>query len=338
LLVTLRGLEAKTEERGTTVVVDPLAQKAEIEQRKERLERLGDAGHWWAYAGLGLAAISHFRRRPPADQLPEDRTKQETAEPKLAEPQLIGGTLMRTVVLGFVIYHCAAIGVTFIPRFSVTQAWRVEASKTFGDYVSGTNLGQSWKMFAPNPPRANTFMRTVVIDTDGNSFQVGLDHYTERPYVFWYNDRERKMHRRMIGKSKWYLRYWGEYHCRDWALNNDGQLPKEVRMYKLKTPIPPPDELAESGKPSDPRKRKLQTELVETHRCEADVVTPVMKQRRGWPLTDEEQAQVEAKTAQTELTAVAKRTQWDARKDFGGKAEEQHLPSPIAAMPEGDDE
>jgi hypothetical protein len=344
VLVTLRGLEAKTEQRDATVAVDPAVQRAEIEQRKERLERLGDAGHWWAYAGLGLAAISHFRRRPAQDQLAQDRPGQSSgqgsgAEPVvLAEPQLLGGTLMRTIVLGFTIYHCAAIGVTFIPRYSVTQAWRVEASKTFGDYVNGTNLGQSWKMFAPNPPRANTFMRTVVVDTDGNSFQVGKDHYTERPYVFWYNDRERKMHRRMIGKSRWYLRYWGEYHCRDWALANDGQLPKEIRMYKLKTPIPPPDELAKSGKPSDPRKRRLQTELVETHSCDADVVTPEMKRRRGWELSDEDRAADEAKAEQTKITAAAKRAQWDARKDFGGKTEDLRPPAPIAATPEGDDE
>jgi hypothetical protein len=342
MLVTLRGLEAKTDGPGTTVVaVDPAAQKAEAEQRKERIEQLGDAGHWWAYAGLGLAAISHFRRRPAQDQLPQDRAGTGT-EPvvELAEPQLIGGTLMRTIVLGFTIYHCAAIAVTFIPRYSVTQAWRSEASKTFGDYVNGTNLGQSWKMFAPNPPRGNTFMRTVVLDSEGNAFQVGKDHYSERPYVFWYNDRERKMHRRMIGKSRWYLRYWGEYHCRDWALNNDGTLPKEVRMYKLRTPIPAPDELAKSGKPSNPRERKLNTELIETYSCEAEVVTPVMKQRRGWPLSDEDQAKLEADAKQAELTAAAKRLQWEARKDFGGKAEELHLSKPLNAtpVPEGDDE
>lgn len=347
VLVTLRGLEAKTEGPSATVV-DPVAQKAEIEQRKQRLERLGDAGHWWAYAGLGLAAISHFRRRPAQDQLPGDRPAEAKpvvlAEPQLAtsqlaEPQLIGGTLMRTIVLGFTIYHCAAIGVTFIPRYTVTQAWRVEAVKTFGDYVNGINLGQSWKMFAPNPPRANTFMRTVVVDGEGSSFQVGKDHYAERPYVFWYNDRERKMHRRMIGKSRWYLRYWGEYHCRDWALNNDGVLPKEVRMYKLKTPIPPPDQLAKSGKPSNPRERRLQTELIETHSCDAEVVTVEMKQRRGWPLTDEDQARLEADAKQAELTAAAKRTQWDARKDFGGEAEaQQRLPTTLNATPEGDDE
>lgn len=333
-LVTLRGLEAKPE-RDPNVPIDPVVQKAEAEARKERLEQLGDAGHWWAYAGLGLAAISHFRRRPAQDQLERDRS----AAP-LAEPQLIGGTLMRTIVLGFTIYHCAAIGVTFIPRYSVTQAWRVEASKAFGDYVNGTNLGQSWKMFAPNPPRANTFMRTVVVDEGDNSFQVGKDHYTERPYVFWYNDRERKMHRRMIGKSRWYLRYWGEYHCRDWALNNDGQLPKEVRIYKLKTPIPPPDQLAESGEPSNPRERRMQAELIETHTCNPDVITPEMKQRRGWPLTEEDQAKLESDAQQAVVASDAKRVQWDARKGFGGTAEEKS-PATITGTPAsepGDDE
>lgn len=331
-LVTVRGLDTK-QERDPTVVVDPAEVKAEADARKKRLDELGDFAHWWAYAGLGLAAISHFRRRPAKDQLPGDRKE----DAPLAEPQLIGGTLMRTIVLGFFIYHCAAIGTTFIPRYSVTQAWRTETSKTFGDYVSGTNLRQSWKMFAPNPPRANTFMRTLVVDQDGNSFQVGKDHYSERPYVFWYNDRERKMHRRMVGKSRWYLRYWGEYHCRDWALNNGGQLPKEVQVYKLKTPIPPPNALAEAGKPSNPRKRRMQSELVDTHTCDTEVITPQMKQRRGWELTDEDHATLEADAKQAQLTHDTKRMQWDKRKDFGGSEEDQRI-APIPATPEGDDE
>src|SRR5690606_2812748 len=109
-------------------------------------------------------------------------------------------------------------------------------------------------------------------------YQVGKDHYSNRPYVFWYNDRMRKMHRRMVGKSKWYLRYWGQYHCRDWALTHDGRLPKEVRILKLKTGIPTPEELVEAGVPSDPRKRKLHRELIETHTCKPDVITPEIKQ------------------------------------------------------------
>ncbi|PRQ08241.1 hypothetical protein [Enhygromyxa salina] len=360
-LVTMRGLEAKTEDtgRGTTSAtfvgdVQSRArdqQRAELEARKTRIDRLGDYGHWWVYLGLGCAVVSQFRRRPALDTLPEDREQApppkppeppevEPAEPeppKVAEPQLIGGTVLRTIVLGFMLYQIGAIGTTFIPRYSVTLAWRNDAHHVFGDFVQGTNQNQSWKMFAPNPPRGNTFMRTVVIDADGKPYQVGKDHYTERPYVFWYNDRERKMHRRMIGKSKWYLRYWGQYHCRDWAFNNDGQLPKEVRIFKLRTNIPPPDQLVEAGVPSDPRKRKLRTELIETYTCKPDVVTPEMKQRRGWPLSDEDHAQLEKDAKRSEADAESTRTLWKAREDFGGVSREER-DQQRADDSEGDDE
>lgn len=321
-LAVLRGLEAddKGSARGIegdfigdVRQMDPEQRRAANEARKQRIADIGDATRWWVYAGLVVAAGFAFRKRPPEDQVQGDTP--------VAEPQLIGGTVLRTLALGFTLYHCGAIGTTFIPRYSVTNAWRTETIKVFGHYVSGTNLGQSWKMFAPNPPRSNTFMRTVVIDTDDAAYHVGKDHYTNRPYVFWYNDRERKMHRRMIGKSKWYLRYWGEWHCREWAAANDGQLPKEVRMFKLRTPIPPPDELAKSGKPSNPRTRRLQTDLIETYTCEDEVITPEMKQRHGWSLTEADLARIDAAAKQVELTAAAKRKQWDARKDFGGKAE-----------------
>ncbi|PRP91744.1 hypothetical protein ENSA5_53250 [Enhygromyxa salina] len=355
-LVVLRGLEAKTDDPGEGATKaefvadvrdrdgDRDQQRAEVEARKARIERLGDAGHWWVYAGLAIAAASHFRRRPAFDRLPDgaepepteaatteaattepEATKPEAATPAvtLAEPQLIGGTLMRTIVFGFMLYHCGAVGTTFIPRFSVTQAWRSEARKVFGDWVRGTNQSQSWKMFAPNPPRGNGFMRTVVIDDDGKPYQVGKDHYSERPYVFWYNDRERKMHRRMIGKSKWYLRYWGQYHCRDWALNNDGHMPKEVRVFKLRTPIPKPDDLAAAGVASDPRERKLRTELIETHRCDERVVTPIMKQRRGWSLTEEDQQWFEDELERMHRDAEGTRANWAKREDFGGVPREQ---------------
>lgn len=231
----------------------------------------------------------------------------------------MGGTLLRTIALGFILYHCSAVGVGFIPDYPITNAWRSETNKVFGSWVRGTNQQQSWKMFAPNPPQGNTFMHTVVVDQDGKAYQVGDDHYTERPYVFWYNDRMRKMHRRMIGKSKWYLRYWGQYHCRDWAFNHDGELPKEVRVFKLRTPIPSPEEARDAGVPSDPRKRKLRKEKLETHTCKPDVITAEMKLRRGWPLTEADQRILDNRPKRAEIEAKNKRSNWDKREDFGGK-------------------
>jgi len=326
-LVCLRGLEAEPEPAAAANQADfsgdvRTLNAEQSEARKQRIARLGDAAYWWAYAAIGLAVVSHFRRRGRFDQVDQADEVDQVAP---AEPVLIGGTLMRTVVLGFVLYHCVAVATHFIPDYPITNAWRGETMRGFSAWVSGTNQSQSWKMFAPNPPQGNTFMRTLVVDVDDQAYQVGKDHYSNRPYVFWYNDRMRKMHRRMIGKSKWYLRYWGQYHCRDWALSHDGQLPKEVRVLKLNTPIPSPDQLKQSGEPSDPRTRKLRSELVQTHTCEPNVLTPELKQRRGWELTAADQQLLDGASKRAEAEAKNKRSSWDNRKGFGGKSSKDEV-------------
>ncbi|MFO7566718.1 MAG: hypothetical protein R6X02_29010 [Enhygromyxa sp.] len=340
ILVSLRGLEAQQEPSASTTTtkfigdarsLEPDAQQQEAKARNERIARLADAAHWWAYSVLAFAAVSHFRRRgrfdqvdqvdPPAGEASGKPAPNGPAQPP--QPPIMGGTVLRTVALGFMLYHSTAVAAIFVPDYPITQAWRGELNKMFGGWVRGTNQQQSWKMFAPNPPRGNTFMRTIVVDQDGQSYQVGNDHYTNRPYVFWYNDRMRKMHRRMVGKSKWYLRYWGQYHCRDWAFENDGELPKEVQVFKLRTSIPSPEELAEAGEPSDPRQRKLRRELLQTHTCKPDVITPELKLRKGWTLTEADQRILDNRAKRLELDDKNKRSSWDKREDFGGKKKDE---------------
>jgi hypothetical protein len=177
-------------------------------------------------------------------------------------------------------------------------------------------------MFAPNPPRGNAFMRTVVVDREGvewfPSGPNGDDHFENRSRVFFWNDRMRKMHRRMSGKSKWYLNYWAEFHCREWLLEH-GELPKEIQIVLVKTPIPKPDQLKE---PSDPRKRKVTQKLLQTHACEpGGELTPIMKERRGIPLSEEDLAKLEAEERRREREAQTKRRNWAAREDWGGDPE-----------------
>ena len=341
-LAAMRGLQAKTEaDAGQTVTAEMSAEeassvreemRAEADARRETIERINKAGWWWVYGVLGFAAVAHFRRRRAFDRLivadekeakKESKKTSETSEKdgqesavEIASPPLLSGTLTRTAVLGLMIYHCGAVAALFTPTYSVTQAWRGEVSHVFGSWTRGLNVSQSWKMFSPNPPRGNTFMRTIVIDENDEPYMVGNDQYTNRPYVFWFNDRMRKMHRRMVGKSKWYLKYWGQYHCRDWAFNHDGQLPKEVQVMRLNTGIPAPDKLKE---PSDPRKRTLKRNVVETYKCKDSDISPEMKLRRGWPLTDADKARMEAEARRIERAAEGTRNSWAAREDFGGK-------------------
>lgn len=358
-LIVARGLEAKTEaDLEAAKKFDPAAstedkqkvreqRKAEAAERKDRIDLLADAGWWWVYGALAIAAGFHFRRRMAFDQpdepnpTPDGDGAEPTPQPEdgsatVAEPSIMGGTLARTIVLGFTVWHCSAVGVMFIPKYSVTQAWRGECAKPFGQWVRAMNVTQSWKMFSPNPPRSNTFMRTVVVDHDGEHYQVGTDHYTNRPYVFWYNDRSRKMHRRMVGKSKWYLKYWGQYHCRDWAFNHDGELPKEVQVLKLKTRIPKPDKMR-TAKDRDPRKRKLKRTVVETRTCRDSDIEPFMKERRGWPLSEADVKKLEAQPAKDARSAESKRRSWANREDFGGTPRDERDPEPTVPVIEDDE-
>jgi hypothetical protein len=118
-------------------------------------------------------------------------------------------------------------------------------------------------MFAPNPPRANVFMKTVVVLENGERWNIGNNAYDWRPFPWIWNDRIRKMHRRMVSKGKWYLRYWANFHCREWYLET-GERAAAVEVHKLVTKIPTPDQVATKGY-YDPTKLKLTDELVETH-------------------------------------------------------------------------
>lgn len=265
--------------------------------------------------------VAHFRRRGPLDRAPTSKPGEPPGKPD--EPVLIGAPLVRTATLGFMLWHSGAVASLFTPTYPITAAWRGEVRSVFGEWVNGTNTTQSWKMFAPNPPRGNAFMRTIAVDQNGEEWilggWLGDDHFENRSPVFFWNDRMRKMHRRMSGKSKWYLKYWSDFHCREWALEHDGELPKEIQIVLVKTPIPKPDKL---DKPSDPRKRKVTLKHVQTHACEpTGDLTPVMKQRRGIPLDEDDLASLEAAARKREREAETKRRNWAARKDWGGDPE-----------------
>ncbi|MFV8752156.1 hypothetical protein ACNOYE_16535 [Nannocystaceae bacterium ST9] len=321
-LAVMRGLEAQSPtERtvGNTTFVsdvrtyegpDRNALKAEAKAREERITELGETAKLWGLSLLAFAAVAHFRRRDPLDRV-------------AADPVLIGGPVIRTAVLGLMLWHSGAVASLFTPTYPITAAWRGEVRQVFGEWINGTNTSQSWKMFAPNPPRGNGFMRTIAIDQNGDEWilggPLGDDHFENRSRVFFWNDRMRKMHRRMSGKSKWYLRYWAEFHCREWALEHDGELPREIQVVLVKTPIPKPDTLE---KPSDPRKRKVSLKLLQTNSClPGGDLTPTMKERRGIPLDEDDLAKVEAETRRREREAETKRRNWAARKDWGGDPE-----------------
>jgi hypothetical protein len=267
---------------------------------KEYGEAAGRALKVWGGFALAICAWNLGRRR----------------ERPLERPHLMGNSFTRAFILCFCMWHVGAIGAKLMPSFPVWGTWQSPARRVFGAYLRTTKNTQSWRMFAPNPPRSNSFMKTVVIDGDGKHWDLRNNSLDRYPNPFIVNDRMRKMQRRMVGKGKWYLRYWSAYQCRLWELEH-GKPAKEVQIYKVTTRIPPPKKT--KNKPWKPRKRKRTTTFVQRHKCgESGKPTLDQKRRRDISFTedDHEREDKAAKKAQKDHESRIK--SWARRKNFGG--------------------
>ena len=241
-------------------------------------------------------------------------------------PALAYGPAGRAVALAFLVSHALVVGLGLGPNYSAFNTWRGAVRGLFGSWSSVTGTAQSWKMFAPNPPRANVFMKTVVVLDNGERWNIGNNAYDYRPFPWIWNDRIRKMHRRMVSKGKWYLRYWAHFYCREWYLET-GTRAKSVEVHKLVTKIPTPDQVAAKGW-YDPTKLKLTDELVETHACprEGDL-PPFMKIRYGHPLTAEDESILADAAEREHKASETKRRTWASRRDWGGSGPPPAAPS-----------
>ena len=228
-----------------------------------------------------------------------------------------GWPLGRALALSLCLWHVGALSMALAPNYPVWSTWHGPARRIFGSWLRVTNTNQSWKMFAPNPPRANVSMQTVVVDGDGKYWDLNNNAVRFRPRLFWANDRMRKMQRRMVGSSKWYLRYWANFYCAEWTLDH-GTPPKEIQIYKVTSRIPAPNDT--KWKPWDPRRRKLTTTYVDRIDCPDDPVPVFIKQRRGLPLSDADHEALEKARERAERDANNRIRAWERRSDFGGDA------------------
>jgi hypothetical protein len=116
-----------------------------------------------------------------------------------------------------------------------------------------TQTDQQWGMFAPNPPRHNVFMKIVLTDENGETWDMRNDVYApeRRPIPWIWNDRMRKMNRRIIGgesgKGDIYQKWYGRYLCREWARTHRGVMPQKVELFKISYKMPSPDIVATQG-------------------------------------------------------------------------------------------
>jgi hypothetical protein len=284
---------------------------------------IGTATYWWLGTIVLTGVLLRFLRPRAKD----------VAQSRMEGPALAYTPIGRAVALFAFCWHTTAVGLLLFPQYQIFNGWRAPAKALFGTWLSGTGTSQSWEMFAPNPPRSNQFMKSVVVQHDGERWNLANNAYDYRPNPWIINDRMRKMQRRMIGKGKWYLRYWVSYHCREWALRT-GEMPKEIEVWSITTRIPSPEAVnvwqpkklkgrkdpsgAITGQPYDPRKLNVKETHVQTHQCGKDARFPLyMLERYGLPITDED---IELERAETERKArqfANRRDTWEKRSDFG---------------------
>ena len=162
-------------------------------------------------------------------------------------------------------------------------------------------------------------MQTIVVDHEKNHWDLLNNSFDYRPNPWIVNDRMRKMQRRMTGKSKWYLNYWGKFQCREWLLRT-AEMPDRVIVKKLKTRIPPPSKTF--LKPYRPRELPVSSEELKSTSCGvASKLTAEMKRRRGMPLTDVDLEQEEKVFKKMEERDERTRKSWKNRRSFGGQKE-----------------
>ena len=161
-----------------------------------------------------------------------------------------GGRMLLGLLL---VYHIQAIAVWEMPEKDTLSTYRIKAREPFTTWVFSTQTDQVWGMFAPNPPRHNVFMRIVLTDENGERWDMRTDLYAkERMPIPWiWNDRMRKMNRRVIGgesgKGDVYQKWYGRYLCREWARTHRGVMPEKVELIKVSYKMPPPEVVAKQG-------------------------------------------------------------------------------------------
>ncbi|MCA9688112.1 MAG: HTTM domain-containing protein, partial [Myxococcales bacterium] len=134
-----------------------------------------------------LRARQNGRRRPPLSKI----------DPYTGAPRQpwAYGPLGRFVVAALTIYHVVGVALWLLPDKDCLSTWREEALNPVKWWLRTTQTTQGWRMFAPNPPRSNLFMRVLVTTQDGKVLDMNTDvyHPANRPLPWIWYTRQRKI-------------------------------------------------------------------------------------------------------------------------------------------------
>jgi hypothetical protein len=172
-------------------------------------------------------------------------------------------------------------------------------------------------MFAPNPPRQNVFMRTVVTEGDEKwDLRTDLYAWERKPIPWIWNDRMRKMNRRIIGgesgKGDWYQKWYARYVCREWARAHRGRAPAKVELYRVSYTMPTPEQVRDRGwyKPEELILLRGRESLKYAESCRSGINAQLpnyVRERYGLPTLEDKDVKMWEKN---------RRKKWDTRDDF----------------------
>ena len=236
------------------------------------------------------------------------------------------GPLGRLLVGGLVVWHLVAVATWLMPDKQCLSSFRNQARGVFTFYLTRTTTDQGWGMFAPNPPRSNVFLKVMVTDQNGESWDLRTDVYAEeqKPQPWIWNDRMRKINRRVIGgesgPNSWYRKWFARYHCREWARTHDGEAPARVDLIKVWYQIPSPEQVHEHGyyRPEELLERAGHERVSYTENCRHAVMGQlpnVIRERQGLPLLDEGVYKPWIKQKKTKWDKRREREEQEAKKD-----------------------
>ncbi len=198
----------------------------------------------WLATGAFLAGVALVRAR---------KAKGRRASELDGRMPWAYGAWGRLLVGGLLAWHLTAVVTWLMPSKDCLSTFRGPARSTFAFWLTRTTTDQGWGMFAPNPPRTNVFLKVLVTDANDETWDLRTDVYApeQKPHPWIWNTRMRKMNRRIIGgesgPTAWYQKWYARYHCRQWAREHGGAMPKRVQLVKIWYKIPSPEQTRRRG-------------------------------------------------------------------------------------------
>lgn len=195
---------------------------------------------------------------PPRDPVPPDGRP----EVRPAYPRGI-----RILLTAFIAYHVLFLLIGNLPGRGLARGltWIFDRYAQLPRYAAVIGSSQNWAVFAPNPYRANVFLKVLVVDARGRSWDLRHDIQGRRRYPYLFYDRRAKINRRLL-RQQGERPLYAAWVCRDWERTHHGQPAREVQFVKTWTRIPAPAEAYRTAG-YDPMSLPVEEQPEQTFQC-----------------------------------------------------------------------